>query len=209
MAVHTKRARARSKSERDNTQAVAVQEEIEIKLGPSTAEPDQLQQTPGDGKNAAAEWQQEIAESEKAGNAGMATRTVAGNEQAPKKELTHNNEGMRKDVQAQLWTAAHVTLAGVIVETTVKLFGADAIRFTHEKTLFQLAWSARRLADGVSFNIGTIVTELAPNQLQYGTTSKVANLQTGTYRLATVITFPTTRQLVASYQGPIIQINAG
>lgn len=265
MAVHHKKTGARSKSENSGNPAVAVQEEIEVKLGPAAAEPDQLQHISQEDRNATAAWMQEIdtlkrlyektqneiaalqkllqaggqkpsrelepdgQEQDEKGQqrgefddgirqwesnpaqlektCGDAEHTAAGHEQSSQKKSNGENGTVLKDVRAELLTITHATASGIAVETTVQLLGTDAIKLTHQKVPFQLAWFARRFADGVSFTLGASMCDLAPNQLRYSATAEAANLKTGTYRLTTVITFPNTRQLVASYQGPIFQIN--
>jgi hypothetical protein len=136
-----------------------------------------------------------------------AVKAVSSPAETPPPKMEQSPQTMFKEVVAQVITSAHTTEIGMAIESTLQLSGADAIRLTHQEVPFQIAWHARRLAGGESFSLLTTEAHLAANQLQYSLKTEGRRLPVGIYRLATAVSFPGVRHLMAYCQGPIIQIN--
>lgn len=209
MTSQTKKSK-RKLSARKAARATTRVEEIEVKLGATTAE---LKQDRKDRRGLAGGSDELEAEIGKLKRRNQ--RTVDGQaatEEISMQEATKaliQNEELRsekklRNIKTELSTLAITTPGGLTIQTFIHLSGTDALMLTRNQAPFQLAWYAHKIGGGGSVLLKTYQAQLAENKLEY-TINVDADLTTGLYRLMTVITFPTPWNLIAHCQGPVVQ----
>lgn len=114
-------------------------------------------------------------------------------------------EKIYKNVGAQVSTMAFATPQGLTVHSTFRLSGADALMLAHDRLPFQVSWYAHKLGGGDAMLLTTSDENLTENKLEYMIKTDAPPLVSGPYRLTTIATFPTVRNLIAHCQGPVIQ----
>jgi hypothetical protein len=96
---------------------------------------------------------------------------------------------------------------GFAVQTIFHLSGIGALALTSERAPYQVACYIYNLTEGGVPLLNTSKGQLIDNKLEYTINAYLPSLGPGLYRLTTLVTISTARNLTAHCQGPIVHVS--
>ncbi|GEM_PF-4359898 len=111
-----------------------------------------------------------------------------------------------QSVGTQAPTLMLTTSDGFIVQTIFHLSGIHALAVASEKAPYKVACYIYNLTEGGVPLLNTSKGQLSASKLEYTINAYLPSLRPGLYRLTTLLTISTTRNLTAQYQGPIVHV---